>query len=352
MSVEGIGASVFWRIRQNLERVDSDWGEFWFSHSNTLWRECGVYEHQKLAILQFQKQFSPEGYYGWLKEQHIGVAAYNDKNYPKLLKEIESKPIILFTKGKKKGWNQLPISVVGTRKISAYGRVATAKIVSELVMERASIVSGFMYGVDAEAHKATVQLGGYTVGVLGYGFDWVYPPEHKTLFEQIIAFGGSFVTEYAPFVSPNKGTFVARNRIVAGMSRGTVVIEAGIKSGSHITVEFALDYDRSVFAVPGPITNPYSEGTKWLIKQGAILASSGKDILDELNVSTQEKVYPKQTPNDPFQLQLFSQLQGMSQTADSLAATLKEPVARVQSALSEMELEGYVGKTGASWTVR
>jgi DNA processing protein len=354
MSVEGIGPGAFWRIKRHLKRLEVTWGEFWFSHSQRLWKECGLYEHQQSAALVFQKMYTPESYYGWLKEQDISVITYLEKKYPKLLKNIDDKPILLFIKGKKKGWNQLPIGVVGTRKVSAYGRVATHKIVRELVIEGATIASGFMYGIDVQAHLAALEHGGYTVGVLGYGFNYVYPAENKPLFEEIIANGGSFISEYAPHVAPNKGTFVARNRIIAGMSLGTVVIEAGIKSGSHITVEDALDYGRSVFAVPGPITNPYSEGTKWLINQGATLVSSGGEIISSLGTKQLgQHMEPKKLQfSDSFHHQLYVLLNEKPTTVDELADQLQQPAAAVQTALSTMELDGYIVRTGAVWMIQ
>jgi DNA processing protein len=353
MSVEGIGNSTFGRVQQALKHLHVSWGEFWFSGSQSLWSECKLHEQQQQALLDFQARFSPESYYGWLRDKNITVLAYSERKYPELLKKIDKRPTILFTKSEKEKWNSTPIGVVGTRKISAYGRVATSKIVSELVAEHATIVSGFMYGVDAQAHRTALEHGGYTVGVLGFGFDCMFPPEHTLFFEEILAKGGSFITEYPPYVAPNKGTFVARNRIVAGMTLGTVVVEAGLKSGSHITVEFALGYGRSVFAVPGPITNPYSEGTKWLIKQGATLVSSGDEILEELTgKSMQPRNKAAPVFSEPFQQRLFSELQYSSQTSDGLAERLNESIVRVQSALSEMELEGYVCKTGASWNIR
>lgn len=205
-----------------------------------------------------------------------------DPRYPRLLKEIPDPPETLYIEGKL-NFNARPaIAVVGTRKITPYGREMARRFTQELVRKGFLIVSGFMYGVDAVAHRTALELSGPTVGVLGFGFDYMYPKEHRSLAREMIERGNALITEYPPSVSPRPFNFPARNRIVSGMCLGVLVIEAAPKSGSKITAACAANQGREVFAVPGPVGSVYSEGTKELINLGAKLVTSVDDILAEI----------------------------------------------------------------------
>lgn len=213
--------------------------------------------------------------------QEIKVIAFWEVDYPKLLKQTNDFPLLLFIAGETDVLQKELVAVVGTRRITSYGESVTEKLVGELIDYDYGIVSGCMYGVDAKAHQVAIKNSGKTVAVLGYGFD-VVPASMKELQDQILKNGGCIVTEYLPWITGNKGTFPQRNRIVAGMSLAVLVIEAGLKSGTHITVDFALESGREVFAVPGSIFNPYTQGTKFLLNQGATLVSSGNEIVAQL----------------------------------------------------------------------
>jgi DNA processing protein len=234
------------------------------------------------------------------------------------------------------------------------------QLVPELVALQATIVSGFMYGVDTCAHRQAVMHGGYTVGVLGYGFDHFYPASNRKFFNEMLARGNGFITEYPPWVSGHKGNFPERNRIVAGMSLATLVIEAGQKSGSHITATFAGEYGRGICAVPGPITNRYSEGTKWLLNQGARLVSSAREVLEEAGVygTGWSKVIPEQTSvnqpsfEDQFQQKVYQQLLNQPLPTDELANQLELSIPDLNTALSLLELEGYLQKQNNTWFVK
>lgn len=360
MAVDGIGHHTFERIRAVIAKFDTSWQAFWFERDEILWRDCHFTEPQLAALVEFQHLYTPDGYYAWLQEQGIDVITYVDEKYPILLKEIDSKPIVLYCKNPTDRWNQLPIGVVGTRKISGYGREVTEHITRQLVVEGAGIISGFMYGVDEMAHRSAIKAGGYTAGVLGYGFHHVYPTEVQTLFSEVLAHGGSFISEYAPHVAARKGTFPQRNRIVAGMSQAVVVTEAGLRSGSHITVEYAIEYGRTVCAVPGSIKNPYSEGTKWQVNQGARLVTSGRDVLEALEFQVERPPKaalapsPKATPlvTDPTQQLLFNHLHHNPSSPDELLKHVPVSLSQLQIALSDMELNGIVERVGATWKIR
>lgn len=174
------------------------------------------------------------------------------------------------------------IAVVGTRHVTDYGRKVTYSLARDLATAGFTIVSGFMYGVDAIAHGAAIDAGGKTIGVLGFGFDYMYPKSHASLAKRMLETGNTLVTEFEPEVPAMPQNFPRRNRIVSGLCLGVVVTEAAKNSGSMITARLAVEQGREVFAVPGPIDSLYSEGTKELINLGAKLVTNVSDIVDEL----------------------------------------------------------------------
>ncbi|HUS60336.1 MAG TPA: DNA-processing protein DprA [Nevskiaceae bacterium] len=193
---------------------------------------------------------------------------FKHKNYPEILKEIKNPPKTLFFRGNlgQKIFKK-SLSVVGTRRMTSYGKMAVDKLISGLVPQKVTIISGFMYGIDSEAHQRCLEYGGITVAVLGSGLNVVYPPENHKLYQQILKSEGAVISEYPPETKPQLWTFPQRNRIVAGLaSLGVLIIEAGERSGSLITARLAREQGKKVFAVPGPITSSVSAGTNLLIK--------------------------------------------------------------------------------------
>ena len=220
----------------------------------------------------------------WQKLQNSGVELIlsSDDNYPSLLKEISSCPLALYQLGHYSE-KKPRIAVVGTRRASPYGKTVVEKIVKELTRSGATIVSGLAYGIDTFSHAAALEEAGETVAVLGAGLDVIFPTSNKKLAETIIKHG-ALISEYALGTPPLKHHFPARNRIISGLSLGTLIIEAPLQSGALITARFALEQNREVFAVPGPIFSKNSEGVNELIKSGAKLVSKIEDILLELNL--------------------------------------------------------------------
>jgi DNA processing protein len=217
-----------------------------------------------------------------IKSKSIDVVTYNDETYPYLLKNIHDPPLVLYKKG-----NQLPdensIAIVGSRQASFYGLEMAEKLSYELSKYGITIISGMARGVDTFAHNGALKAAGKTVAVLGCGIDIVYPIENKKLMNEI-NMHGSVISEYLPGTPPIHFNFPARNRIISGMSLGVVVIEAGAKSGSLITADFALEQGREVFAVPGNVTSYNSKGTNSLIRDGAKIVTCIEDILEELSI--------------------------------------------------------------------
>jgi len=222
-----------------------------------------------------------------LAKEQIGILSFRDDNYPKLLLEIPKLPPILYYRGAILTADELCIAVVGTRMISNYGRSIIPGLVEPLVDAGAVIVSGMAFGVDAAAHEVAIKKGRRTIAVLGGGLDEksLYPRHHVFLAQQIMDNGGALISEY-PVGTPNfKQNFVARNRIISGISIATVVVECDLQSGTLITAKHALDQNRTVYAVPGPIYSPTSEGPNNLIKMGAKPLTCANDIFQDLNLA-------------------------------------------------------------------
>lgn len=239
-------------------------------------------------ILDAKKDFSKtekefDGILSRCEKSGIKIIAINDEEYPSNLKNIYDAPVILYYKGNLTKNDVFSVSVVGTRYPSEYGKNSCRKLVEELSANKIPIVSGMARGIDACAHKTAIENRNQTYAVLGSGVDVIYPAENKDLFYEIID-NGAVISEFEPGTDPDKINFPRRNRIISGISVGTLIVESGNKGGSLITAEFALDQNKEVFAIPGRIDSKLSEGCNNLIKKGqAKLVNSVEDIFSELN---------------------------------------------------------------------
>lgn len=218
------------------------------------------------------------------RQDQIKTISLGSQDYPFLLSQIPSPPAQIFAVGNLAILKQKSLSVVGSRKMSLYGKRAAEKFTRQLVEAGWVIISGLARGIDGVVHKACLEAKGKTVAVLGNGLDNIYPPEHRPLAEEIVAMGGCLVTEFSWQFPIERKNFILRDRIMAGLSLGTLVIEGGKKSGTKITAGFAADYGREVFCVPGPIDSPTAVGPAELIQQGAKLVTKVEDIEEEFNL--------------------------------------------------------------------
>ncbi|MCW9707715.1 DNA-processing protein DprA [Aliifodinibius sp. 1BSP15-2V2] len=221
------------------------------------------------------------------KTDRVGaeLMTYWDDDYPALLREVYDPPILLWIKGNRRSLQTSSIAIVGTRKAGTYGKDAAKYFATELTKKSITVVSGLAHGIDGAAHRATVAAGGCTVAVLGSGIDVIYPSQHKKLAADIIETGGAVISEFPLGTAPDAGNFPVRNRIVSGMSLGTLVVASGINGGSMITAKSALDQNREVFVVPHPIGTPNSIGCNSLIQRGmGKLVQNVEDILTEVDV--------------------------------------------------------------------
>ena len=215
----------------------------------------------------------------------VGAAAvaFDDTSYPPLLKKLPDPPPVLYVRGRQELLSRPAVAIVGSRAATAYGRRTACALARNLADSSFTVISGLALGIDAESHAGALSAKGSTVAVLGCGLDVVYPKQNARLFKEI-AENGLLVSEYPLGIPPEGFRFPARNRIIAGLSLGVVVVEAARRSGSLITAQIALDCGREVFAVPGQVDSCKSEGTHWLLKQGAKLVQNVRDIFDEIGM--------------------------------------------------------------------
>lgn len=215
-----------------------------------------------------------------MKKNNIDIISIEDKQYPNILKEIYDPPICLYIRGNKEILNNKSISIVGCRKATDYGRKVARDFAYNISKQDINIISGLAIGIDSEAHLGAVEANKKTVAILGNGLDTIYPKENINLSQKILDSGGTIISEYPLGTKPKKENFPARNRIISGMSSGLLVVEAKEKSGTLITVDFALEQGRDVFVVPGNIVSENSVGTNDLIRQGAKLVTDWRECME------------------------------------------------------------------------
>lgn len=296
------------------------------------------------------------GVYPCSKIENMNVIAINDKRYPKLLKKIgKDAPKQLYYKGEwdKEIFNNC-LAVVGSRRMTTYGKQVVERIVGELAAAGITIVSGFMYGVDAAAHKAALSVGGRTIAVMPCGIDLIHPEYQQDLYAEILNNQGLIISEYEGNFAPALWTYPRRNRIVAGLSKAALIVEAGEKSGSLITANFAKKFKRKIFAVPGPITSENSKGINQLLKEGVAVATCAEDILREYGFSSRfipEGPYATQKTHNSLEIKIIEQLQREALGIDTISRNLGMPAAKTGTILSMMQLKGQIKLEGNKYYV-
>ncbi|MDX6180944.1 DNA-processing protein DprA [Flavobacterium sp. Fl-77] len=283
----------------------------------------------------------------FIKSNNIKVAFFQDEHYPERLKHCYDAPVLIFTAGNIDLKNKKIISIVGTRQITSYGMEFCKKLIEDLAPLDPVIVSGFAYGVDIVAHQLAIENGLQTVGVLAHGLNQIYPKNHKKYMAKMEENGG-FITEFWSSTNPDKENFVRRNRIVAGMAEATIVIESADKGGSLITANLANDYNRDVFAVPGRVTDKYSQGCNNLIKtQKANVLTSAADLIYILNWDIEKKTKSIQkqlfVTLEPEEQKIYDfLLKNGKELLDSIALQCDFPIFKISGMLLNMELKGVI----------
>lgn len=278
------------------------------------------------------------------EEESIKLISIKDDSYPDTLRDLDDSPPILFQKGRDLDMASPSVAIVGTRRPTSYGKAMTEKIAFDLASAGVTIVSGMARGCDSAAHKGALKAGGYTVAVFGTGIDVCYPRENKKLFDEIVE-TGTVVTEFAVGMAPLKHHFPLRNRIVSGLSNALILTEAPYRSGAMMTARFASEQGKEVFALPGSVANENTQGPHKLIKDGATLIESAKDVLNILDLDLQ--LFPEKTTSQVLkgeQKTIIDLLSSEPLHIDKLAHKCNVKVWRLSTILLEMELKGLVEK--------
>ena len=325
----GSAKNIFKEKRQNLERI------------------TGIGNQLSGQLLDPRNLRAAEKELDYLLKNEIKVCYYEDSNYPERLKHCIDAPVLLFSKGKVNLAQRHVISVVGTRHMTSYGRDFCRKLIEELVKYDPIIVSGFAYGVDICAHKAAIENNLQTIAVLAHGFDQIYPAVHRRYVHSMMSKGG-LVTDFwhdEPIVREN---FIKRNRIVAGISEATIVIESAQKGGALITAEMANSYNREVFAVPGRATDLYSSGCNEMIHENkAVLLNSAHQLVSVLNWENGNEIKPVQRQLfvnlDKKEQEIYTYLKHEGpQMLDMIALDSKQSVQETATILFTMEMKGLI----------
>jgi len=325
-----------------------------FGDLETAWKanpadlaEAGLGAKLVERVVQARENVDLEKISEQIARQGIQILTWNDESYPARLREIDQPPPVLYLRGEYLPDDMFAVAIVGTRRVTPYGRQVTEEIASFLAANGITVVSGLARGVDAVAHTAALKAGGRTIGVLGSGVDRIYPPEHRALAEQMME-RGAVVSDYAPGAPPDASNFPPRNRIISGLSLAVVVIEAGETSGALITAEFAAEQGREIFAVPGSILAPQSKGTNKLIQNGAQPLLTASDLMQALNLTRmgEHKAARKILPGDEVEAKLLAALGEQPIHVDELGNQTGLPIEKVSATLTLMELKGMVRQVG------
>lgn len=301
------------------------------------------------AVLMARSTIDPARELDRIAETGAHVVTVLDDDYPRILREIPGPPPVVYFRGSLPAQDEPTVAMVGTRRSTSYGREATIRIAGDLAAAGVTIVSGLARGIDGFAHQAALEAGGRTIAVMASGVDIIYPPEHRQLANRIVE-SGALLSDYPPGTKPDAPNFPARNRIISGLSLATIVVEAPARSGALITVGFAADQGRDVYAVPGSILSNASEGTNKLLRQGATPLTCAADLLDDLKLSPARPMdEPAQTafPMTDDERAIYALVTSEPQHIDELAYSAGVTISQASALMTMLELKGLVSNAGA-----
>jgi DNA processing protein len=340
--VTGIGAA---RLRALLDYF-GDLEIAWQAPAIDL-QQAGLDRRSLSSLVEARRDLDLDAEVERLQRAGVRVVTWDDPDYPPNLRQVYNAPPVLYVRGRIEKRDEWAVAIVGTRRASVYGKEAAQMLGAGLARAGVTIVSGLARGIDAVAHRACLDAGGRTIAVLGCGLDTIYPQQNAGLAAEMVQYG-ALVSEYALGVRPDARNFPPRNRIISGLTLGTIVVEADLGSGALITADFAAEQGREVFAVPGSVFARSSRGTNALIQQGAKMVCSVADVLEELNltmVSEQAQVRAV-IPENETEALLLNHLSAEPIHVDDLGRAVRLPIAQVTSTLALMELKGMVRQVG------
>jgi DNA processing protein len=316
-------------------------------------KAAGIDRRTQENLLQARRELDIEAEWERILRAGVQVITLVDDDYPENLHQIDNPPPLLYVRGRIEPNDTWAVAIVGTRRASVYGREVAHSLSRDLAANGITVVSGLALGVDTVAHRSTLENDGRTLAVLGSSVDQLYPPENRGLAQEI-ANQGALISEYPLGTRPDANNFPARNRIISGLSRAVVIVEAGERSGALITAKFAADQGRDLFAVPGSILHPGSTGCNTLIQQGAIPLLGVNDILEHLNLeqARSQQAARAVIPADPQEASLLRHLNHDPLHLDDLVRQSALPTPQVAGLLMLMELKGLVRQVGTLSYVR
>lgn len=332
----------------NIEKIIDyfyDLKEFWQSDNKQVLNMNSLKEEVKEKIIYNRSLDNIERLFNDIEKQNIDIITIYDENYPNELKPLYDNPKVLYTKGKI-DYDNISIAIVGSRKATSYGNWACEKFTKELVALGITIVSGLASGIDTIAHRTTLDYGGKTIGVLGNGIDTIYPKRNHSLYKEMEESGG-IITEFPLGTPPLSYNFPQRNRIISGLSRGIIVIEAQEKSGSLITAHHGLDQGKDVFALPGNINSIFSGGTNKLIKDGAKPLLEINDIIEEIHELQEMILFKAKTKIDysnysETEIKIIKIIGESPTHSDTIAYKAGIDISTATGILTVLELKGAI----------
>lgn len=343
----------YWTALTSIEELDSAFIIRLFNFFGNIEK---VYNADDLSMIEglsvkkaekffrLRDKIDPDKVFAAVINRGVNILTFESQNYPFMLKNIDNPPAVLYYKGDLSLCNlNKTLAVVGSRRATRYAKESLEKIISELSQTDICIVSGIASGIDTTAHETALDVGLKTIGVIASGFDYTYPSSNKYLYQKIENGGGAIISEYYPTFKPIQFRFPQRNRIVSGLSYGTVVAEASLKSGALITANLTLEQGRELMCIPGLITNPNTEGIYKLLKSGASLITCARDILDNLGWEVQIQQNLFELPELDYNEKIICEaLELEEKNVDEIQSYTKLSIENLLTYLTTMELKGII----------
>ncbi|SKC90384.1 DNA-processing protein DprA [Maledivibacter halophilus] len=338
-SIHGIGYLTIEKFKEYFKTLEN----LWNAPVSEIYKIPNLRRNVADSIIKTRKEEYIRNYKEKLLSMKVQCLIKNEELYPVVLKYIKAHPQILYMKGNIKKEDEKAIAIIGSRKCTSYGRNIAYKFARELASYGITIISGMAYGIDSAAHKGALDGGGRTIAVLGSGIDICYPKSNANLMKRIIE-SGAVISEYPLGTQPRPGNFPRRNRIISGLSMGVLVVEAGLKSGTLITIDYALEQGKDVFAIPGNINCSVSKGTNKLLKEGAKLVTCIEDIIEEYNIEREtcniENKYSDLSQSEKSVLKVIEKKQPIH--IDLISSILHLDAGAVNGIITVLEIKDYV----------
>ena len=346
--IPGVGSATLLALKEAFGSLSVAW-----EASQADLRAVGLNGSAAHAIAEGRRALDPPAEIERIRAAGISILVIDGPDYPRLLREIPQAPAMLYVRGELRAEDELAVAIVGTRKATAYGADMARRMAFDFGKSDVTVVSGLALGIDTVAHHAALDAGGRTLAVLGSGLDVLYPARNRKLAESVVD-NGALISEYPLGTRPDARNVPARNRIISGLSRGVIVVEAPLKSGALITAAFAGDQGREVYAVPGSARSPSSSGCHRLIREGATLVTNARQVMEEMLVEVSKVAVQArlELPEEPDERTLYNLIGAEPRHIDELCHVSGLAIQETSGALLALELKGLVRQQGAGYYVR